>query len=54
MPKKAYTTFAFSFGGSIVVVSENDFYADNHEYVLLWPAFFADVFTLVPVIPNPP
>jgi hypothetical protein len=49
MPKKAYQSFVKLIDGTNVVISSDDFYADDHPYVRAWPEMFADMFDLVKI-----
>lgn len=50
MTQKAKQSFARSDkDGNVIVVSEDDFYADDHPYVKAWPEMFGDLLDQVHV-----
>lgn len=53
MTKKAFQSFAKQGPDGIVVVSEDDLFADDHPFVKAWPEMFGDHLDLMTVHENP-
>lgn len=54
MTKRAYQSFAKQGrDGGTVVVSEEDYYPDDHPYVKAWPDMFGDLEDTITVQPLP-